>query len=257
MGEVLHDEAVQAAAVTREAGTHRLLALLNACGCPSPEAADRLWRYHELLCERNRVMNLTGDTDFDVMLTRHYADSLAPLRNADWFPQGASLLDVGTGAGFPGLPLAVARPDLHVTLLDSLRKRVEFLNDVIAELRLANVTAVHARSEDAARQADMREHFDIVCARAVASSPVLCELLLPFARVGGAMLCWKGPAARDELPAAEIAAAKLGGSRPVLSDVTVPGDESLEHCVLRCEKHAPTPKAYPRKAGTPQKSPLG
>lgn len=231
-----------------------LQALPAACDAG---AAQRLARYHTLLCEWNQRMNLTGDTAIETAMARLYLDSLAPLAAEGLFPRGATLIDVGSGAGFPGLPLAIARPDLNVLLLDSLGKRVTFLREVIAALALPNARAVHARAEDAGRDPALREAFDIALARAVAPTPVLLELLLPFARVGGAALCYKGPSASEELAAGGRAATLLGGGPLSAIPVAVPGQPEWQHCVLRCEKYRATPALYPRKAGTPERAPLG
>ncbi len=184
-------------------------------------------------------------------------DSLAPLRFAVLFPENASLIDVGSGAGFPGLPLAIARPDLRVTLLDSLAKRVNFLSAVTEELGLSNVRLMHSRAEDAGHEAGLRERFDIAVARAVAPLPVLCELLLPFVRVGGRMLCYKGPSADAELEAGRKAARLLGGGGVETLPVPLPSQPEWRHCLLTCEKRGQTVRQYPRKAGTPARQPLG
>ncbi len=237
-------------------------ALFEAALQTLPAACDagaplRLARYHALLCEWNQRMNLTGDTAIETALARLYLDSLAPLSVRGLLPMGAALIDVGSGAGFPGLPLAIARPDLQVLLLDSLGKRVRFLREVIDALALPNARALHARAEDAGRDPALREGFDIALARAVAPTPVLLELLLPFARVGGAALCYKGPSAAEELAAGGRAAALLGGGPPEAIPVTVPGQPEWRHCVLRFEKRRATPLCYPRKAGVPEREPLG
>ena len=144
------------------------------------EAQERLLAYHRLLLEWNARMDLTNVPEEEMAL-RHYADSLLPLARKEWFPDGARLIDVGTGAGFPGMPLAIARPDLKVTLLDSQRKRCDFLSAVCDELKLPNVTVLHARAEDGARGA-LREQMDVAVARAVAPLNVLAEYLLPYVR---------------------------------------------------------------------------
>ena len=220
-------------------------------------AAERLAVYHEMLCDWNTRMNLTGDTALTTAMGRLYMDSLAPLALPSLFARGASVIDVGSGAGFPGLPLAIARPDLRMVLLDSLGKRVTFLNEVIATLGLSQVRAVHARAEDAARDPALRERFDVAVARAVAAAPVLMELLLPFARVGGQALCYKGPSAEEELLAGSRAARWLGGDALRVLPVDVPDQPEWRHCVLACAKRQPTPARYPRKAGTPERDPLG
>ena len=212
------------------------------------EQAEKLVRFYEMLIDRNNVMNLTAITDPLGVAQRHFADSLLA---AELIPQGAKIIDVGTGAGFPGVPLAVMRPDISLTLLDSLNKRILFLNDVIKELGLS-CTAVHARAEDGARRTELRERFDIAVSRAVAELPVLAEWTLPFVRVGGASIMYKGPGAEEELKAASRALALLNGKAELLSVPTEWG----ERCLVTVRKTAPTGAKYPRKAGTAEKNPL-
>ena len=223
----------------------------------APDTAEKLCRYQALLEDWNTRMNLTGDASFETVLDRHFSDCLAALQIPQAFPANARVIDVGSGAGFPGMVLAIARPDLRFTLLDSLNKRIAFLDAVTGELGLANVETLHARSEDAARSAQLREKYDIAAARAVSSLPVLCELLLPFVRTGGSMVCFKGPAVSEELPAAVKAAALLGAGKPRTAPVSVPAHPEWGHCLVFCEKLARTSGKYPRKAGTPAASPLG
>jgi len=214
--------------------------------------ADKLERYFELLVEWNGKMDLTNVPP-EEMAERHFADSLLPLTQLPgYFKKEGRLIDVGTGAGLPGMPIAVVRPDIAVTLLDAQRKRCDFLTAVRDELKLENVTVIHSRAEDAARS-QLRESFDIVTARAVAPLNVLSEYLLPFAKVGGCALCWKGPALQGEIADGERAVRKLGGG--MKSAVRMP-IEGSEHMIQPIVKTAPTPKAYPRKAGTPSKQPL-
>lgn len=258
MGEILAGEICGVKAVTNEALQNLFQERLDSLHVPvDVRAAERLARYHELLVEWNERMNLTGDASIEVALDRHYMDSLAPLALDGLFPKGALVMDVGTGAGFPGLPLAIARPDLRVMLLDSLQKRLTFLQTVIAELGLPNVSTAHARAEDAGQNPLYRERCDVAVARAVASAPVLMELLLPFVRVGGKALCYKGPSAEEELQAGGRAAQLLGGGTVYSKPVAVPSQPDWQHCVLVCEKRRQTPNAFPRKAGTPAKQPLG
>ncbi len=231
---------------------------LHSLGVGFDEAApQRLRRYHELLCHWNTLMNLTGDTAFDTALDRLYLDSLAPLQVEGLFPAGSTLVDVGSGAGFPGLPLAIVRPDLQVLLLDSLQKRVGFLDAVIEALSLPNVRTLHARAEDAAQEPSLREGFDLAVARAVAPLPVLCELLLPFVKVGGKMLCYKGPSAKEEQDQGALAAKRLGGGPPVIVPVALPWQPQWQHCVVVSEKKEKTLRQFPRKAGLPARQPLG
>ena len=182
MGEILGREIPGAEAVNLDAWEAELARRLDGLGADTAAPA-RLARYHRLLCEWNARMNLTGDTDFAVALYRHYLDSLAPLRLEGLFAHGARVIDVGSGAGFPGLPLAIARPDLRVTLLDALQKRISFLSAVVEELGLTHVRLLHVRAEDGARNPEHRERYDLAVARAVATLPVLCELMLPFVAV--------------------------------------------------------------------------
>ena len=257
MGEVLGNQ-VSASAPVREQQEAKMAKAIEELHieCDS-RTAERIVRYHEMLADWNTRMNLTGDTDFDTSIDRHYTDSLAPLKNRELFPQGASLIDVGSGAGCPGLPLAIARPDLKVTLLDSLMKRINFLDAVVQDLGLTNVQLVHSRAEDGGRDAKLRENFDIAVARAVAPLPVLCELLLPFVKVGGRMICYKGPSAEEELLAGQKAAHILGGAAVEHIPVVLPAQPEWQHCLLACEKKVKTVRQYPRKAGTPSRSPLG
>lgn len=218
----------------------------------SEAAYEKLQGFHEMLMDWNTRIDLTNVPEEEMPLL-HYADSLVPLAYAHLFPFGATLMDVGTGAGFPGLPLAIARGDMRVTLLDSLQKRCAFLEQVVKELKLPNVTVVHVRAEDAGRGV-WRERFDVVTARAVAPLNVLCEYLLPVSKIGGKVLCWKGPSVAQELEAAKIASRVLGGQMGELLSLPLPG---REHYIQVFEKIAHTPKEYPRKAGTPAKKPLG
>lgn len=221
------------------------------------QAPERLADYYELLVAWNARMNLTGETDFETVLSRHYMDCLAPLSIKNVFPQGMRMVDVGSGAGFPGLLLAIARPDAQVLLLDSLAKRVTFLNEGIRTLGLKNVRALHARAEDAAHRNDFREHFDVAVARAVAGLPVLCELLLPFVRVGGHMACYKGPSAFQEKEAGGLAAVLVGGEPLQFFSVEIPEQPDWQHVVVVGGKRMSTSAKYPRKAGIPARSPLG
>lgn len=230
-----------------------LKGLLQPAGiAPDDLACERLERYHALLLDWNSRIDLTNVPEEEMAL-RHYADSLLPLARADWFPEGARLIDVGTGAGFPGLPLAVCRPDLRVTLLDAQRKRCDFLQAAVEALALENVGILHARAEDAARTA-LRESFDVAVARAVAPLNVLCEYLLPFVKLGGRALCWKGPAVREEQAAGARAARLLAAECEPLQRLPIAG---REHYVQPFLKTGKTVRQYPRKSGTPAKDPLG
>lgn len=230
---------------------------LSACGIPFDDALpEKLARYHALLMDWNTRMDLTAVTDEAEMLDRHYVDSLMPLKTPGLIPTRGTLIDVGTGAGFPGLPLALACPDMQVMLMDAQRKRLIFLQAVIDDLGLTNVTLVHRRAEDGAHGMLLRERFDLAVARAVAPLNVLAEYLLPYVKVGGSALCWKGPALMEEMTQGRRAAFLLGGrvQEPIPCDF--PGRE-WQHLLLPIKKVEKTARQYPRKAGTPSKEPLG
>lgn len=233
----------------------RLARGLEAMGIPADKTAlDRFEMFHVLLDEGNRKMDLTAVMEEDERVDRHDLDSAAPLAKG-LLPEGARIIDVGTGAGFPGIPLLILRPDLKLTLLDAQAKRIHFLEGVLAQLGLTAVT-FHARAEDAARLPEHREAYDAAVSRAVAPSPVLQELTLPFVRVGGKAIAWKGPGAEGEWERAKRAAFVLGGALRPPEPAPVPGRPEWNHVLLISEKERPTPKAYPRKAGTPSKKPL-
>lgn len=229
---------------------------LSACGIPVREGlAEQLTRYHELLLDWNTRMDLTAVTEEAEMMDRHYVDSLIPLGMSGLVPERGSLIDVGTGAGFPGLPLALACPNLRVTLLDAQQKRLTFLRAVVDDLGVDNVTLVHARAEDGARRPELREQFDLAVARAVAPTAVLAEYLLPYVKVGGKALCWKGPALLEEMEMGRRACHLLGGRAGDPLPCQIPG-RAWQHLLLPLEKVAKTARQYPRKAGTPAKMPL-
>ena len=213
-------------------------------------------RYAELLCEWNEKMNLTGITDPYGIVIRHFADSLTLV---PFLPEGASLIDVGTGAGFPAVPAAIARPDIKVTLLDSLNKRLTFLNAVVEELGLSCVT-VHARAEDGGHKAELRQRFDAATARAVAALPTLCEYCVPFVKKGGVFVALKGPESDNEIDVARKAAKALGAAHTKTVRVQVPacpkdGEEIFDRRLIVFEKTGDTPKAYPRPAAKIAKKP--
>lgn len=230
----------------------QLKALLQPAGLSlSEETYEKLQQYHTLLLDWNTRMDLTNVEEKDMALL-HYADSLMPLSHTAYFPFGAKLIDVGTGAGFPGMVLAIARRDMQVTLLDSQQKRCAFLAHVVEELQLNNVEVVHNRAEDAGR-GEGREKYHVVTARAVAPLNVLCEYLLPLVKVHGHAICWKGPSVLQEQEAAAKASEVLGGELGALRPLALPG---REHYIQVFNKKSPTPRKYPRKAGTPSKNPL-
>lgn len=216
--------------------------------------AEQFARYHEMLMEANAKFNLTRvPDDLREAVDRNYLDCISPLANG--WPEGVkNIVDVGSGAGFPGIPLAIALPETHVVMVDALDKRVKFLQSVIDALKL-NAEAVHLRAEEAGRRPGLRERFDLATARAVAPLNLLAEYLLPFVRTGGHMLAYKGPGLDDELAEAQFALETLGGRFERAVNTEIPGRD-WAHCLAYIEKCAPTPEKYPRKPGTPEKKPL-
>ena len=214
-------------------------------------AADKLARYAELLLEKNKVMNLTAITVPHDVATLHLLDCAALAAQLDL--SGKRVIDVGTGAGFPGMVLAILTPDARFTLLDSLGKRVDFLKEVQTDLGLKNVTCVHARAEEFAAQ--HREQFDLAASRAVAQLNVLCELTLPLVKVGGVFLAMKSVESDPELQEARSAIAQLGGAVEDVTDYTIPGTE-VTHRVVRIRKERPTPAGFPRAFARIKKAPL-
>ena len=215
--------------------------------------------YASMLREKNKVMNLTAVDDDQGIAMKHFIDSLtlcSYIREEEEKAGGKTirLADVGTGAGFPGLPLKISMPELDVTLMDSLAKRLNFLGEVVERLGLEKVSLVHTRAEDGGRDKKYREKYDVVTARAVARLPVLAEYCLPFVKVGGVFLAMKGHA-EEEVQDAGKAIATLGGTIEKTDTFTLPGTD-MERTVVVIRKIRPTPPKYPRKAGTPAKEPL-
>ena len=222
----------------------------------SPETAARFNLYEQRLVEWNEKMNLTAITDPYGIVVRHFTDSLTLLPHLPAGP--CSLIDVGTGAGFPGIAVALCRPDIRLTLLDSLRKRLGFLEAVCDELGVP-VTLIHARAEEGGRQKELREQFDVATARAVAALPVLSEYCLPFVKVGGSFFAMKGPSYTEELQAAKGAIRLLGGELRETQVLTLPheeGETPETRAILAVGKIAPTPTQYPRRTANISKSPL-
>lgn len=221
---------------------------------PPPQAAAQLAQYGQLLLEQNQVMNLTAITDPDQVVDLHFLDCAALLTIGEDF-HGKTLIDVGTGAGFPGLPLKILEPSLSVTLLDSLGKRVNWLASVCEALSLDKVSCLHARAEEQALEAGFRDGFDLAVSRAVASLELLSELCLPYVKVGGKFLAMKSVDSGAETEGAARAIAKLGGRLLPRVDYTIPGTE-IVHRVVVVEKVSPTPKGFPRRWAKMQKAPL-
>ena len=220
---------------------------------PPAGAVEGLERYGALLLEQNQVMNLTAITDPAQVAALHFLDSAALLGCADL--AGASLVDVGTGAGFPGMVLKLLVPDLRLSLVDSLGKRLDWLSSVCADLGLTGVTIRHARAEELSREAGWREGFDFATARAVADLRVLTELCLPYVRVGGRFLAMKAAGCQAEVAGAGRSVSVLGGRLRPLARYTIPGTE-VERAVAVVEKVSPTPQGYPRRWARIQKAPL-
>ncbi len=220
---------------------------------PDPETIGRFEMYHALLTERNRLMDLSNVPD-DEMPERHYADSILPLlRYPGLIASDADILDVGSGAGLPGIPLAIMLPRQRVTLLEANGRRCDFLREVTEKLGLAEVSVLEGRAETMGQDNCCRESFDVVVSRAVAALPELLEYMLPFARTGGRALCWKGRRAEEEMAAAAHAAAELGDA--ALSALPY-GDNDHESMLIVAEKRRGTPDAYPRRTGIPHKRPI-
>lgn len=213
--------------------------------------SDALLRFAELLLEKNKVMNLTAITEPTDVAQLHLLDCAAVLTMAEL--KGKTVVDVGTGAGFPGMPLQILEPTAKCTLLDSLGKRIHFLQEVCDELQLPHTRCIHARAEEYAR--DHREKFDFATSRAVAALNVLCELALPMVKVGGAFLAMKSVDSDEELRTAKSAIAQLGGAVESVQDYTIPGTE-IVHRLVTIRKVKPTPSSFPRAFSKIKKNPL-
>ncbi len=210
--------------------------------------------YYRILIEWNHVMNLTAITEYEEVVEKHFIDSLSIINAMD-FSEIFNIIDIGTGAGFPGIPLKIAFPDINITLLDSLNKRVKFLNEVIEQLGLNNINAIHGRAEDYAKQKEYREQYDLCVSRAVANLSTLSEYCLPYVKINGLFIPYKSGDIDVELEKSEHAVSILGG---VVSDVIrfqLPGTD-IGRSFVKIKKIKSTGKKYPRKAGLPSKEPL-
>ena len=216
------------------------------------KTAEKFMIYMRELVSWNEKVNLTTITEPNEIITKHFLDSAAP---AEYIGEGASVIDVGCGAGFPGLVLKLLRNDINLTLLDSLDKRLKFLDFVINETETEGVALLHMRAEDGGRDRKYREKFDVAVSRAVANMAVLCEYCLPFVKTGGKLIALKGPKTAEELKNAETAIKRLGGRLAGVYESKIPYTD-LEHTVVIIEKIGKTPAEYPRKAGTPSKKPI-
>ena len=208
--------------------------------------------YYELLTAKNKVMNLTAITEYNDVVKKHFIDSMMISRVLD-MKKISSLCDVGTGAGFPGIPLKIVYPHLHLTLVDSVGKRVNFLSEVVEKLGLEDVEAIHSRTEDLAHNSKYREKYDLVTARAVASMNVLSEYCIPYAKIGGYFAAYKSGNIEEEIENAKNAVKTLGGK---IEKTDVFELYDMGRSIVLIKKVNSTPKIYPRKAGTPSKNPL-
>ncbi|WP_416175716.1 16S rRNA (guanine(527)-N(7))-methyltransferase RsmG [Clostridium sp.] len=216
------------------------------------EKYNKFKKYMDLLQTWNKKINLTSIKENEQIVKKHFIDSInafqfLPLRNS------SSIIDIGTGAGFPGIPISIMKPDIKIVLLDSLSKRVNFLNEVIESIDLKNTSAIHSRAEDAARRNEYRECFDISISRAVGNLSVLSELCIPFVKLNGYFIAMKGPAVSDEIEESKNAISILGGK---IEDIIKVRDNELNHNLVIIKKVKNTPSKYPRRAGIVSKKPL-
>ncbi len=228
---------------------------LKKIGCePSDLQCEQLNNFHKILCEWNEFMNLTGITEYNEVVIKHFVDSLA-VNCVYSFKKTDRVVDIGTGAGFPGIPLKIMYPDTRFTLLDSLNKRIKFLDEVIKINSLDEIETLHGRAEDYARDKNYREAFDVCVSRAVANLSTLSEYCLPYVKVGGVFISYKAGQLDEELKASERAIKLLGGEIKEVHKLTLP-DTDIDRTFVVIKKTAATSKKYPRKAGLPSKEPL-
>lgn len=226
--------------------------LVKKCPELTQEMQQQFEDYMKLLLEWNEKINLTAITEEDDIILKHFADSLTISK---YIKEGKSVVDVGTGAGFPGIPLKIAREDVNVTLVDSLNKRLLFLQDVIEKLGLQKVQTLHFRAEEFGQNKKYRESFDIATSRAVANLSTLVEYLLPLVKVGGICICMKGSEVKEELEESKKAIQILGGEIEKIEEFTLP-ESDIKRNIVIIRKKSSTPKKYPRKPGTPAKEPI-
>ena len=211
-------------------------------------------KYHEILVEWNSFMNLTGITEYEEVVQKHFVDSLALCKAVD-VNEAETLIDIGTGAGFPGIPLKIAYPHLKVTLLDSLQKRIKFLNEVVMQLELQDVETIHGRAEDFAKPSMKRESYDLCVSRAVANLASLSEYCLPYVKLGGYFVPYKSGKIDEELEESKKAVYLLGGKIEEKVKFSLP-DSDISRSLIKIKKTSATPKKYPRKSGLATKEPI-
>lgn len=216
------------------------------------EQLEQFFTYKELLIEWNKKMNLTAIEQEEDIITKHFIDSLSI---ASYIPDTTKIIDIGTGAGFPGIPLKILKKDLSITLLDSLNKRITFLEEVIRNLSIENIQAVHARAEELAHKEEYREQYDIAVSRAVAPMHTLLEYMLPYVKIGGKCICMKGPNLQEESKDLQNCLETLGGKIEKIEEIVLPETE-IKRNIMLIKKENKTPKKYPRNPGMPSKKPL-
>ena len=231
---------------------------LNELGIElTDDKKEQFIKFYEMLIEKNKVMNLTAITEFDEVIVKHFLDSLALVKitGTEILESGISIIDVGTGAGFPGIPIKIAFPQIRITLLDSLNKRINFLKEVSEELKIENIEFIHGRSEDLGKKPEYREKYDICVSRAVANLATLSEFCIPFVKVGGQFISYKAGDCGKEIKESTKAVDKMGGIIKETVEYMVP-ESDLSRVLLSIKKEKATPKVFPRKAGTPAKEPI-
>ena len=216
------------------------------------EQITKYFKFMNLLLEWNEKINLTAITEFNDVILKHFIDSMTVLK---YIENKSSIIDVGTGAGFPGIPIAIMKNDIKITLLDSLNKRINFLNEVSHELNINNIETIHGRAEELGQNKKYREIYDIAVSRAVANMTTLSEYLIPFVKVGGICICMKGPDIQQEMEQAKFAIKELGGEILNIEEFVLP-DSDIERNIAIIKKIKQTPSKYPRKSGMPSKMPI-
>lgn len=234
--------------------TDRLFKINGLCEYLSDTAKEKLFNLTEIMLRENSKMNLTAVTQIKEVILKHYADSITA---AKFIPGGSKIIDIGCGAGFPALPLAIVRDDINITALDSTAKRIEYVENTAQKLALRNIGVLCARAEDAAHDAQLRESFDVACARAVARMETLCEFCIPFIKPGGIFIAMKAKPDDTELEGAKRAAHKLGATIEKIEKFTITDDVDVyERTIILIKKHEPTPKIFPRNNAQIAKKPL-